>query len=609
MLIFIDIISVNLAYILALYLRFGTQTDIIHNYILKGHALIITIIKCLVIYFFKLYYSLWEYASVDEMIEVIEASIVANLATIIYLKFAKLEVPMEIYFIVLIMDIFLIGGTRFFYRILRKLKCYFIYKGRNPKRVLIIGAGAAGAMVIKELRNHDNLNSKPVGLIDDDPGKKRYNINGISVMGNRNDIKRICDTYSIDEIIIAIPSANRNDIKEIVEQCKKTKCKTKILPGVYELIDGKVSISKIRDVQIKDLLGREEICLETDAICDYIKGKKVLITGGGGSIGSELCRQIARFKPKELIILDIYENGAYDIQNELLESHKFLPLKVVIASIRDKNRLENIFSMENIDVIFHAAAHKHVPLMEENPAEAVKNNIFGTLNVVETANKYGVGKFILISTDKAVNPTNVMGATKRVAEIIVQIANVHNNTDYVAVRFGNVLGSNGSVVPLFKRQIKNGGPVTVTHPKVIRYFMTIPEACQLVLQAGAMANGGEIFILDMGEPVKIMDLANDLIRLSGLEPGIDIPIEITGLRPGEKLFEELLIDSKKVQSTKHNKIYIERPMLYDYYKIHNYLKILLSVLDTEDDNLIKKTLSKIVPEYKPLKYLEKSMYS
>ena len=286
-----------------------------------------------------------------------------------------------------------------------------------------------------------------------------------------------------------------------------------------------------------------------------------------------------------------------------------MPLKVVIASIRDKNRLENIFSMENIDVIFHAAAHKHVPLMEENPAEAVKNNIFGTLNVVETANKYGVGKFILISTDKAVNPTNVMGATKRVAEIIVQIANVHNNTDYVAVRFGNVLGSNGSVVPLFKRQIKNGGPVTVTHPKVIRYFMTIPEACQLVLQAGAMANGGEIFILDMGEPVKIMDLANDLIRLSGLEPGIDIPIEITGLRPGEKLFEELLIDSKKVQSTKHNKIYIEKPAFYDYYKIQNYLKILLSVLDTEDDNLIKKTLEKIVPEYKPLKYLEKSMYS
>ena len=372
-------------------------------------------------------------------------------------------------------------------------------------------------------------------------------------------------------------------------------------PGYYELIDGKVNVTKIRDVEIEDLLGRDEVELNIGKICHYIEGKRVLITGGGGSIGSELCRQVARFNPGKLLILDIYENNAYDIQNELLREYDDLDLEVIIASVRDAQRLEEIFKAQDIDVVFHAAAHKHVPLMERNPKEAVKNNIFGTWNLVKVADEHRVDKFVLISTDKAVNPTNVMGATKRVAEMIIQMANKGSHTDYVAVRFGNVLGSNGSVIPLFKRQIEAGGPVTVTHPEVIRYFMTIPEACQLVLQAGGMAKGGEIFILDMGEPVKILDLAKNLIRLSGFEPGKDIPIEITGLRPGEKLYEELLLDKEKSATTDHQKIFIEKPLFYDYIKMNRILSKLKETIDYADEDIVKNVLAEIVPTYKPYK--------
>ena len=596
-----DTVGISLSYLLALYLRFDGRVDPIYVYNLANHMAIITIIKLSVYYFFKLYKSLWEYASIDEMIEVVGGSIVANLLSSLYMHFIDVGIPRSIYFMVPVIDMVFIGGVRFFYRVLRRLK-HGVFNGvKDYKRILIVGAGAAGAMVIKELRNHDTLNSWPVAIVDDDPQKRRQNINGVPVVGNRKDIKRVCKEYEIDEIIIAIPSANSKDIKDIVGECKKTKVKTKILPGVYELIDGQVSVSKIRDVEIEDLLGREEVHLNMDEICQYIKDKKVLITGGGGSIGSELCRQVARFKPKELIILDIYENNAYDIQNELLSRYDNLPMKVVIASIRDKQRMEEIFAAEGIDVVFHAAAHKHVPLMEENPTEAIKNNVFGTLNVVESAGKYGVEKFVLISTDKAVNPTNVMGATKRIAEMIVQLANTFSHTEYVAVRFGNVLGSNGSVIPLFKKQIAAGGPVTVTHPKVIRYFMTIPEACQLVLQAGAMAEGGEIFILDMGEPVRIMDLAKDLIRLSGFEPEVDIPIEITGLRPGEKLYEELLVNKKEVDTTSHHKIYIEKPLFCDYDNMKRHFNKLQEIIDYADDDAIKEVLAEIVPNYKPYK--------
>lgn len=600
-----DIIGINLAYLLALYLRFEGQVDNVYIYSLMNHMAIIILIKLAVYYFFKLYKSLWEYASIDEMLEVMEASIVANILTSVYMYFVNVNMPRSIYIMVPVIDMIFVGGIRFVYRAIRRIK-FGISSSRNDyKRILIVGAGAAGAMVIKELRNHCTLISQPVVIVDDDPKKQGKSINGVPVVGNRNDIEKVCKRYDIDEIIIAIPSASKDDISDIVDICKKTKVRTKILPGVYEIIDGKVSISKIRDVEIEDLLGREEIYLNMEDICKYIKDKTVLITGGGGSIGSELCRQVAKFNPKKLIILDIYENNIYDIQNELLSGYDNLSLKVIIASIRDKKRIEDIFAKENIDVVFHAAAHKHVPLMEENPAEAVKNNVFGTLNVVENAGKYGVGKFVLISTDKAVNPTNVMGATKRIAEMIIQMANSFSDTEYVAVRFGNVLGSNGSVIPLFKKQIAAGGPVTVTHPDVIRYFMTIPEACQLVLQAGAMAKGGEIFILDMGEPVKIMDLAKDLIRLSGFEPEVDIPITITGLRPGEKLYEELLVNKDKVDTTSHHKIYVEKPLIYDFDKINETLNKLEQVIDYADECTIKKLLTEIVPNYKP--YEEKSM--
>ena len=407
----------------------------------------------------------------------------------------------------------------------------------------------------------------------------------------------IAEKMNIDEIIIAIPSVSKKEIGSIVEICKKTKCKLKILPGIYEIIDGQVSIKKIRDVQIEDLLGRDEVKLNIDEISSYIEGKSILVTGGGGSIGSELCRQIARFKPRKLAIFDIYENNAYDIQNELLRRYKDLNLDVIIGSIRDKKRINEIIEKEKPDVIFHAAAHKHVPLMENNPREAIKNNVFGTLNLAQAADRYGVKRFVMISTDKAVNPTNVMGATKRICEMIVQSMNEISKTEFVAVRFGNVLGSNGSVIPLFKKQIEEGGPVTVTHPDVVRYFMTIPEAAQLVIQAGAMANGGEIFILDMGEPVKIIDLAKDLIRFSGFEPNVDIPIKITGLRPGEKLFEELLLDEEGIKATKHDKIYIGKPTYIDYKLLLKSINELGNVAENGEDKDVKGYLKSIVPSY------------
>ena len=409
---------------------------------------------------------------------------------------------------------------------------------------MIIGAGEAGVLVIKEYKNHPQLNSKPVALIDDDEYKQGRVIMGVPVVGKRDDILAQVEKLKIDEIILAMPSASKKDISSIVDICKKTKAKLKILPGVYELIDGKVTIKNIRDVQIEDLLGREEIKTDINAISSYIKDKVILVTGGGGSIGSELCRQIANIKPRKLVIIEIYENSAYDIQNELLRRNKDLNLKIYIASIVDRDIMFDLFNIERPDVVFHAAAHKHVPLMEDSPKESIKNNVFGTLNLVHAADKYGVKKFVMISTDKAVNPTNIMGASKRICEMIIQSVNPVSKTDFVAVRFGNVLGSNGSVIPLFKKQIEEGGPVTVTHKDVIRYFMTIPEAVSLVIQAGAIVKGGEIFVLDMGKPVKILDLAEDLIRLSGFEPYKDIQIEIIGLRPGEKLYEELFLRKK-----------------------------------------------------------------
>lgn len=599
-----DIILINLGYILALYLRFEGNIDQQYVQVYIDSLIMLTVIKIIVFRFFKLYKSLWRYASIDELLQVVIAAIVANVAVLSYLFFLHRNFPRSIYILTMILDIMFIGGSRFSYRALRRFKRFEIARATKDKRVMIIGAGDAGAMIIKTLINSHDNNYKPVAIIDDDVSKEGRSINHVPVLGQSIDIVSVAKKQMIDEIIIALPSASKKELRKIVEECERTKCKLKIVPSMDELLDGKININDIREVRIEDLLGRDPVKLNMQGINDYITDKKVLVTGGGGSIGSELCRQIAKFKPSELIILDIYENNVYDLQNELKRKYNQqskrgpLNLKVIIASVRDKDRIDEIMGTYRPDVVFHAAAHKHVPLMEDNPKEAVKNNTFGTLNVAQAANKYGVKRFVMISTDKAVNPTNIMGATKRQCEMIVQSINEVSETEFVIVRFGNVLGSNGSVIPLFKKQIAEGGPVTVTHKDVIRYFMTIPEASMLVLQAGAMAQGGEIFVLDMGEPVKIIDLARDLIKLSGFEPDKDIEIKITGLRPGEKLYEELLMDEEGLESTKHEKIFIGQHIDIDYEIMTKRLNNLKNIVDNETDEDVVEYVQEMVPTYK-----------
>ena len=602
LLFFIDAILVNLSFVIAFFIRFenlvlGEATPFFSTYI--DNILLLTSIKLAVFYISGLYNRLWRYASIEEVVQIVTTSLFANATVATYMVLTQQMLPRSIYILTAMIDIFLIGGVRFSYRASKNIRDFSVIGKKNYKRVMIIGAGQAGAMVIKELRSHENLQSKPMAIIDDDPSKLRSRINGVPVLGNRNDITRIVTKKKIDEIIIAIPSGRKNDIRHIVEEANKTQCKLKIVPGIFELIGGQVTIEKIREVSIEDLLGRDSVDLDVESISEYIKNKVVLITGGGGSIGSELCRQIAVFEPKQLVILDIYENNAYDIQIELTRKHPHMRLDVIIASIRDKSRIKQIFNTYKPEVVFHAAAHKHVPLMEFNPEEAIKNNVLGTKNIAEAAHESGVKKFVMISTDKAVNPTNIMGATKRVGEMIIQSLDKVSDTGFVAVRFGNVLGSKGSVIPLFQQQIAEGGPVTVTHPDVIRYFMTIPEAAQLVIQAGAIENGGEIFVLDMGEPVKIIDLAKNLIRLSGFEPEVDIPINITGLRPGEKLYEELLLDGEALKVTKHEKIFVGKAMDIDLEQLNRDINNLRDMLDHGGEDDMKKFLMKLVPTYKP----------
>lgn len=600
-LLILDTILINLSYILALYIRFdgditGSQFG---EYFIryKEHFIYITIIKLAIFLYFKLYKSVWKYASIEELMDIVVASIISNTAILSYMFIRQSNLPRSIYILATLLDMVLIGGIRFSFRAISTVGSELL-GNVNQKKIMIIGAGDAGAMVIREYKNHTQLNSKPVAIIDDNEKKQGQMINGVPVVGKREDIPTVVEKLKIDEIIIAMPSVSKKQIREVVEIAKTTKAKLKILPGMFELIDGKVSIKNIRDVDIEDLLGREEIKTDLKEISSYLTNKVILVTGGGGSIGSELCRQIVKFGPKRLIILDIYENNAYDIQNELLRKHKNINLKTVIASVRDKDRIIELMNIERPDVVFHAAAHKHVPLMEDSPKEAIKNNVFGTLNLAQAADKAGVDKFVMISTDKAVNPTNIMGASKRICEMIIQCMDNISETDFVAVRFGNVLGSNGSVIPLFKKQIADGGPVTVTHKDVIRYFMTIPEAVQLVIQAGAMANGGEVFVLDMGEPVRILDLAKDLIRLSGFEPDVDIPIEITGLRPGEKLFEELLLDEEGLSATKHDKIFIGKPTFTDYKFLLRSLDEANRIIKNGTDEDIKAYVKTIVPNYR-----------
>ena len=493
----------------------------------------------------------------------------------------------------------LILAIRYSKRIYMMIKYSFTKSGRGKVRAMIVGGGNAGAALIREMQTTDKIAYNPVCVIDDDELKVGKTINDVKIVGTTADIKMYAEKYAVDEILIAIPSAKKSDTKRIYEMCKTTNCKVKILPGLYQIVNGEANFASLREVRITDLLGREQIQVNLDEIMGYIEGQTVLVTGGGGSIGSELCRQIATHNPKLLIILDIYENNAYDIEQELHRRHPSLNLIALIASIRDKGKMEDVFEKYRPDIVFNAAAHKHVPLMEASPNEAVKNNVFGTLNVARCADKYGVKTFVQISTDKAVNPTNIMGATKRICEMIIQtIGRNSKNTNFVAVRFGNVLGSNGSVIPLFEKQIAEGGPVTVTHKDIIRYFMTIPEAVSLVLQAGAYAKGGQIFVLDMGEPVRIYELAYNLIKLSGLVPNVDIEIKCTGLRPGEKLYEERLMDEEGLQTTPNGLISIANPIALDEEVLWSKLDELYKAAYEETDDM-KLLVSQLVTTYTP----------
>ena len=494
---------------------------------------------------------------------------------------------------------FIALAVRYSKRIYVMVKYSVARSSRGKIRAMIVGGGNAGTAIIREIQTSDKIDYNPVCVIDDDETKIGKRISNVKIIGTTADIVKLAEKYAIDEILIAIPSASKAEIKRIYEICKKTQCKVKTLPGIYQIVNGDASVAALREVRITDLLGREQIQVNLDEIMGYIEGEVVLVTGGGGSIGSELCRQIATHNPKQLIILDIYENNAYDIEQELRRKHPSLNLLALIASIRDKGKMRDVFEKYRPDIVFNAAAHKHVPLMETSPNEAVKNNVFGTLNVARCADEYGVKTFVQISTDKAVNPTNIMGATKRICEMIIQtIGRNSKNTNFVAVRFGNVLGSNGSVIPLFERQIAEGGPVTVTHKDIIRYFMTIPEAVSLVLQAGAYAKGGQIFVLDMGEPVKIYDLAYNLIKLSGLEPNVDIEIKCTGLRPGEKLYEERLMDEEGMQTTPNGLINIANPIALDEEFLWSKLGELYAAAYDETDKM-KQLVSTLVTTYKP----------
>jgi FlaA1/EpsC-like NDP-sugar epimerase len=606
LLVVFDSILINLSLYISYLLRFEGNIPEIYWIVYVKTFIIAILIKIIVFYFSGLYTSLWRYASIDELINVALAVFMGSVMVFVanYIGYETIFkglnaiVPRSIYIISASLDLIFIGGFRLSYRIIRQVKKRDILHMQRRKRALIYGAGDAGAMVIIELMSDANSEFEPVAIIDDDTYKHRKRIHGIPVVGGKEVLKRTVINKKIDEIILAIPSLSKTARQEIIKICDETGAKIKTLPRVNDIISGKVTINDIRPVEIEDLLGREPVELDLDSISKYIQGKVILVTGGGGSIGSELCRQIASYEPAELIILDIYENNAYEIQNELLRQYDHLMLQVVIASVRDEKRINEIFRHYKPHVVFHAAAHKHVPLMELNPEEAIKNNIFGGMNVIKACHTYGVNRFVLISTDKAVNPTNIMGATKRFCEMAVQAYSKGSKTEFVAVRFGNVLGSNGSVIPLFKNQIKSGGPVTVTDRDIIRYFMTIPEAAALVVQAGGLAKGGEIFVLDMGEPVKIDNLARDLIRLSGFEPNKDIEIVYTGLRPGEKLYEELLMTEEGLENTSIEKIFIGKPIDMTVEAIDKMVLELKEAVDNGAD--VKALLQTFIPTYQRL---------
>lgn len=597
-----DIILINGSVFLSLIMRFEINiASVPEEYIQKYMVNVIpfTIVTLIIFWCFRMYHSLWQYASIAELYKIVEACVVAELAHLCVTSFMGWMLPRSCYFTSGVFLIVAMSASRFMYRLLRQLINEYRHTSEQVK-IMIIGAGEATSVLMREISNSRYLdNSKVVCIIDDDLGKVGKYIRGVKIVGTRDHIKEYARYYDIDEIIFAIPSASTKDKREILNICKETSCNLKILPGVYQMVDGEINIKDLRNVDVLDLLGRDPVKVDIESIMGYVKDKTVLVTGGGGSIGSELCRQLVSHKPKCLVIFDIYENNAYDIQQELKMKYPDANVVTLIGSIRNTSRLESVFEQYKPDIVYHAAAHKHVPLMEVSPNEAIKNNVVGTWNVAKMADKYGVKKFVMISTDKAVNPTNVMGATKRICEMIIQSFNEKSKTDFVAVRFGNVLGSNGSVIPLFKRQIEAGGPVTVTHPDIIRYFMTIPEAVSLVLQAGAYAKGGEIFILDMGEPVKIDDLAKNLIRLSGYTLGVDMEIKYTGLRPGEKLYEELLMNEEGMQDTDNKLIHIGRPIEFDKEHFYEKLEELKEMAYAEDSADIRKKIMEVVDTYHP----------
>jgi len=594
-LIITDIFLINLALFFSYLLRFDRN---FLNYLDYRFFNAVTIFGIIALYITNIYNKIWLYASIAELKAIIKASVIINVLFIAYLYFFLINFSRSVVMINFVLDIFILGGIRF---LLRLIKNYYEQNTTNKpqKNVLVVGAGDAGELLIREYQKHPELGKNIIGVIDDEKSKHGLEIHGIKVLGDRNIIPGVIEEYHVKEVVISIPSAKGEEIKEIYNLSKKEGVKVKTVPSIPEIVDGRFNINQIREIKVEDLLKRDQIELIEDDISSYLTDKTIFITGGAGSIGSELSRQSAKFSPKHLIIFDINENDSYFLKRELNEKFPEIKVSIEIGSVRDKEKLINSISQFKPDVMFHAAAHKHVPLMENNPEEAVKNNIFGTKNVVKAANEYNVDRFILISTDKAVNPTNVMGATKKVAEMIVQTYSEENNTKFMAVRFGNVLGSKGSVIPIFKKQIKNGGPITVTHPEVKRYFMTIPEAAQLVIQSGAIGKGGEVFILDMGKPVKIIELARDLIKLSGYKEGVDIDIEITGLRPGEKMYEEILLDTEEDISTEHEKIYISNLNCLKENEFIENINKLENIADKTDKKNIIKELKKIVKEYKP----------
>lgn len=596
-----DVMAILLSEYMALLIRYEFRPDKInvdHLETMLKFSAVNVIVTLAIFAFFSLYESLWRYASVTELLNLTLACMVSAGMQLIGTFMLEYRMPRSYYVLYFLVLLPLMMAGRFSYRLLRivKQRLHNIAENEKPVVTMVIGAGDAGLAIIKEIQSSYHLNWKVACVIDDSKVKEGNKILGVPIIGGRECIIKAAEKYHVDEIIFAIPTLSRDERTKILNICKETGCKLRTLPGIYQLINEEVSISKLREVNIDDLLGREPIQTDLDDILGYVKNQVVLVTGGGGSIGSELCRQIASHEPKQLIIFEIYENSAYDIQQELKIQYPKLNLTVLIGSVRNTHRVQQIFRDYHPDLVYHAAAHKHVPLMEESPNEAIKNNVFGTLNTARAAQQYGTKKFILISTDKAVNPTNIMGASKRICEMIIQGLAQDSRTEFVAVRFGNVLGSNGSVIPLFERQILAGGPVTVTDKNIIRYFMTIPEAVSLVLQAGAYAKGGEIFVLDMGEPVKIDDLARNLIKLSGHRPDEDIKIVYTGLRPGEKLYEELLMKEEGLTSTRHKRIFIGKPIVFVHEEFWEQLAELKKEA-YEDGNYIREYVAKIVETY------------